>query len=308
MHYVVMTHHWGYLGAFSAALLFGLSATLNKMVLKDVHPLFAASLVYLTAGIILCLVKFSSLSNKILSMFETSTKTEIKIRTSDYIILFLVVLAGSTIAPMLYFYGLNQTTAINASLLSTTETLFTTLIAFTFLKERTKTKDYLAIVLILIAAVFLSTNANFHKLTLTREVVGNVFVVSSCFFWGIDNNLSKFLSIKKDLILITSLKCLLGGILLFFISLLFNISLKISLSVIPYVLSVGALSIGFSILLFLFALREIGAMRTSAIFSTSSFFGAIFASIILMENFTLVQLFSGIIMIFGVYILYFKQK
>ncbi|NJE77483.1 EamA family transporter, partial [Thermococcus sp. ES12] len=71
----------------------------------------------------------------------------------------------------------------------------------------------------------------------------------------------------------------------------------------PYVLTVGAFSIGFSIVLFLFALREIGAMKTGAIFSTSSLIGALFAFLILGENFTLLKAFFGILMFFGVYLL-----
>jgi len=69
-------------------------------------------------------------------------------------------------------------------------------------------------------------------------------------------------------------------------------------------ITVGAFSIGFSILFFLLGLREIGAMRTGVIFSTSSLFGATFAFLILRENFSLIQLTSGFVMLLGVYILY----
>ncbi len=44
-----MTHHWGYVGVATAATLFGISATLNKIVLSDVHPLIVVGLIYLIA-------------------------------------------------------------------------------------------------------------------------------------------------------------------------------------------------------------------------------------------------------------------
>jgi len=74
----------------------------------------------------------------------------------------------------------------------------------------------------------------------------------------------------------------------------------------PYLFSVGAFSIGFSIVLFVFALREIGSMKTGVIYSTSSFFGAVLAFVVLREPFTLIQLIAGLIMFLGVYILYKK--
>jgi drug/metabolite transporter (DMT)-like permease len=78
------------------------------------------------------------------------------------------------------------------------------------------------------------------------------------------------------------------------------------MSALPYLFTVGALSIGFSIMLFLFALREIGAMKTGVIFSTSSLIGALFAYIILQEPFTLIQAIAGVSMFYGVYLLYKK--
>jgi drug/metabolite transporter (DMT)-like permease len=47
-------------------------------------------------------------------------------------------------------------------------------------------------------------------------------------------------------------------------------------------------------------------MRTGMIFSTASLFGAVFAFIILREEFTFVQALAGMAMVFGVYVLYRK--
>ncbi|MCL5949575.1 MAG: EamA family transporter [Candidatus Bathyarchaeota archaeon] len=130
--------------------------------------------------------------------------------------------------------------------------------------------------------------------------------VTACLFWGIDNNLSRFLCVKEDLILVTALKCLLGGISLLLVAYALKLSFYVPLSAFPYLITVGAFSIGFSILFFMVGLKEIGSMRTGMIFSTSSLFGAVFAFIILNEEFTFVQFFAGVVMVFGVYVLYRK--
>jgi len=301
-----LTHHWGYVGAIASAIFFGMTATLNKIVLEDVHPLIVAGLIYFIAGIVLLCVRLSPLQNLVLSMMETPTKTDTLITRRDLQILAVVILSGAMIAPFLFLYGLDETTAVNASLLSNTEAVFTVFIAFLLLNERGTRKDYVAILLLIIGAMFVTTNAEFQKLSLTREILGNMLVVGACLFWGIDNNLSKLVSKKRDLVSITALKCSIGGGILLILSIFLKVNFQIPLYSIPYLFSVGAFGIGFSILFFLFALREIGSMKTGVIFSTSSLFGAALAFIMLKENFSMIQLIAGFVMLLGVYILYRK--
>ncbi len=300
----MLTHHWGYVGAVSSAILFGASSALNKIALENVDPLIVAGLIYFIGGILLFAIHVSPLHPMLLSLFATPTETETGISRRDYVILAFVIISGSTIAPYLLLQGLNGTTAINAALILNTESLFTVLIAFAFLKERGKRKDYVAIFLLFVGVIFLTTNAEFHKLTLTKEVFGNLLIVGACFFWGVDNSLSRFLSKKRDIVLVTGLKCFIGGSVLLVTSQVLGVSFNVPLVSLPYLLSVGAFSIAFSVLLFLFALREIGSMRTGVIFSTSSLFGALFAFAILAEPFSPIQLLAGLIMLLGAYALY----
>jgi drug/metabolite transporter (DMT)-like permease len=172
------------------------------------------------------------------------------------------------------------------------------------LKERGKRKDYLGILLLLVGVAFLTTNAESYKLSLTKEILGNLLIVGACFSWGIDNNLSKFLSKKRDIVLVTGLKCFVGGLVLLVASQILGIRFSIPITSLPYLLSVGAFSIAFSVLLFLFALREIGSMRTGVIFSMSSLFGAMFAFGVLKEPLSSIQLLAGLVMLCGVYIIY----
>ncbi len=301
-----MTHHWGYVGAIASAVLFGVSSTLNKIALENVNPLIIAGMIYFIGGILLFGIHLSPLHKKMLVLFETPTETETKISKKDYRTLAFVILSGSIIAPLLLLHGLEKTTALNASLLLNAESLLTVLIAFAFLKERGERKDYFGILLLLVGVVFITTNGEFQELTLTKEVAGNLLILSACLFWSIDNNLSKFLSRKRDIVMITGIKCFIGGAFLLAISLVVGISFEIPLISIPYILSVGTFCIAFSILLFLFALREIGSMRTGVVFSTSSLFGAVFAFLILGEAFSLTQFLSSLAMLLGVYILYRK--
>ena len=297
-----MTHHYGYVGAVLAALLFGISSTLNKIALRNVHPMIVAGSIYLTAGIVLMLLRFTPLKDKILERLEFKVKTQEYFSRRDLLILTFIVLFGSFLAPLSFMFGLNKTTAVNASLLLNTETLFTVLIALLVFKEKASGRSIIGILLILIGAAVISTE-NFKEVELSKGILGNILIILAGLSWAIDNNLSKLLSVKRDLLLVTSLKGLFGGGALLILASLIGIRFYIPLQSLPYILTVGAFSIGFSIVLFLFALREIGAMKTGAIFSTSSLIGALFAFLILGESFTAVKAFFGILMLFGVYLL-----
>jgi hypothetical protein len=60
-----MSNHNGYANALIAAGLFGISATLNNIILKDRHPFVAAGLIYFSTGILLALIRFMLAFRKI---------------------------------------------------------------------------------------------------------------------------------------------------------------------------------------------------------------------------------------------------
>ena len=266
-----------------------------------------AGLIYLFAGLALAVVRFSPIRGRVMRLIKTPTKTEAKFCKKDIAVLGFVVLSGSIIAPLLFLNGLNQTTAINASLLQNAEALFTVIIAFLILKEHCNKKEWIGITLLIVGAVFLATNAQFSSLSLQEAVFGNLLILGACLFWGIDNNLSKFLCIKEDLILVTALKCLIGGASLLLLAYALHLSFYVPFTAYPYLITVGAFSIGFSILFFMVGLKEIGSIRTGTIFSTSALFGAVFALIILKEPITIVQALAGLVMILGICVLYKKK-
>jgi len=264
-----MSHHLGYVYSLLAAFLFGISATLNKVVLKDMHPLVVAGLIYFSAGILLALIHYLISFKKISDKFKINIENK-KLHKNDWLYLIIVAICGAFIAPFLFLYGLNISTAVNASLLLNTEVLFTVLIAFLFLKERASKKDYFAMVLLFFAAIAITTNLNLSEINLTDKIVGNLFIIGGTFFWALDNSLSKKLSIENDVIKVASLKSLIGGGAVLLIAIILQIPFNITLTQIPYLLFVGFFSIGLSIVLFLLSLRMIGSMKTVVIFSTSS--------------------------------------
>ena len=173
-----MSHHWGYVGAVVAAILFGASSTLNKIALENVNPTVTAGMIYFVAGALLFIVHLTPLCKKILTKLDTP-ETETKMAKKDLKTLAFVIICGSIIAPLLLLNGLNQTTAINSSLLLNAEVMFTVAIAFIFLNERCGKGEYLGILLLLAGVIFVTTSGAFQNLTLTENLTGNLLIIGA---------------------------------------------------------------------------------------------------------------------------------
>jgi len=298
-----MNRLWGYISVIMAMIFFGISNTFNKILLQTLDPIDLAALSYCLAAAFLFIVRYSPLKNRLSSFMDTGHDLENFMSPKDYIILFSTALLGIVIAPLLYLNGLKYTTAVNASLLLIVEILFIIIIGTLFLKERFQKKDILAFFLLILGTVLLVTNGNLQNFFINYSW-GNLLIILAAFFWSIDTTLSKFLSFKSDIILITALKSAIGGVVLLFISLTVDLKIQISMAYLPYLLFVGIFSIGTALILIYLAIRIIGATRAGSLFSLASLFGAVSAFLILKEPFTIMQLFFGLLMLSGVFIFY----
>ncbi|WP_321210895.1 DMT family transporter [Methanothermobacter sp. DP] len=112
-----MRRLWGYLSIITATVFFGMSATLDKIMLSEMHPITIGAYTYLIAGIFLFMVRQSPLKENILDVLNRTGGIESRITGRDYLLLLLTALLSTVIAPVLFLTGLGETTAVNASLL-----------------------------------------------------------------------------------------------------------------------------------------------------------------------------------------------
>ena len=302
-----MHRYWGYLSALTVALIFGVWYSFDKILLQYLHPLALAGLTYVTAALFLFVIRFSPIQSRILTILNRESNVESFISRRDYALIFITALLGSVVAPAVYLTGLNQITAVNAALLMNVQAFFIILIGIFFLKESVQKKDIFGFIFLLSGAIFLTTG-NVGNLSVNQSLYGSILVILAAFFWSMDTSLSKFLSNKRDLVLIAALKCSIGGLFLILISLIMGLNLELPLNQLPYLIFIGLFCISFSLVLTYFSIREIGSTRTGSIFAFDSLFGAIFAFIILSEPFTTLQLLFGLLMLTGVFILYRNER
>ena len=259
------------LQALLAALLFGASAPLSKLLLGEIDPVALAAYLYLGSGAGLLLFK------SIWRASSRSAETEARIDRRDLPWLAGAILTGGVAAPIVLLISLRQTPGATASLLLNFESVATTLIATLVFKEAIDRRAGWAILCITIASILLSLNlAGEWGLS-----VGAIGVLAACALWGIDNNLTRNISAKDPLAIVT-IKGFGAGAFSLALALVLGRPLpapEIALKA----MVVGSLGYGLSIMLFVRAMRELGAARTSTLFGTAPLAGVVLSFALLRE-------------------------
>lgn len=274
----------GGLFALAAAFLFGASTPAAKSIVADVHPLMLAGLLYLGSGLGLSIIRASR------------GHGGPALKRADLPWLAGTVLFGGVIGPALLMFGLTSTTGSAASLLLTLEGVFTALLAWIVFREPFNVRIGLGMASIFVGAVLLAL----HGPTGRAGLIGALAIVGACLSWGVDNNCTSKIS-RVDALTLAAIKGAIAGVV--------NVSLALLVGDrLPLIPAIGAAALiglfgyGLSLVLFVLALREIGAARAGAYFSTAPFIGAVVGLLVLREPLTITLAAAGALMAFGVWL------
>lgn len=269
--------------ALGAALLFGAGTPFAKLLLHNVNPWLLAGLLYLGSGVGLTLYR----------RLMRAAAVHLPRHEAPWFI--GAIVAGGVIGPVLLMLGLTGMPASGASLLLNAEGVFTALLAWFAFKENFDQRIALGMVAIVAGALILSWpgEARFAGMWPALAVVG------ACFAWGIDNNLTRKVSLT-DASWIASVKGLAAGSVNLALALMLGASLP-PLPNLGGAMVVGFLAYGVSLALFVVALRHLGTARTGAYFSVAPFFGALLA-LAMGEPITLPLLLAGGLMALGIWL------
>jgi len=253
----------GIVAALGAAVLFGLSTPLAKILGGSLSPLLLAGLLYSGSGIGLALV----LAGRAL----TSARADITWPRGREILWMLgAIAAGGAIAPYLLMYGLQSVDSASASLTLNLEGVFTALLAWVVFRENVDHRILLGMTCIVAGGVLLSLHA--HALELST---GRLAIAAACLAWGIDNNLTRKVAMH-DSMSIACAKGLVAGPVSVALALHYGAPTPSIIRVMETGF-VGFIGYGLSLSLFVVALRRLGTARTGAYFSLAPFIGAALA-------------------------------
>lgn len=274
------------LQALSAALFFGASAPIAKLLLGDIAPIFLASFLYLGSGMGITLTK----------LFQPKG-IEADIHRADVKWLAGAIISGGILAPIVLMVSLQNTPASTASLLLNFEGVGTTLIALLFFKEAISRRAWTAIIVITLAGIFLSTDFS-GGFGISLGALG---VILACVLWGVDNNFTRNIS-GKDPLVIVAWKGLVAGSFSFILAWALGNPFP-SLTPILGTMFLGFFSYGLSTMLFIRSMRGLGAARTSALYGTAPLAGVLLSIFMFGEFPSFFFIIAAILMVGGALLL-----
>ena len=241
-------------GALAAAFLFGASTPAAKTLAGELHPVLLAGLLYAGSG-------------AGLSLWVVARGRWPRLSLADWRWLAGAIACGGMAGPVLLMAGLASTSAASASLLLNLEGVFTALLAWFAFRENFDRGIALGMALIVAGGALLA----FQPEAFRGGIGGPAAVAGACLAWAIDNNLTRKVS-AADAASIAAIKGLVAGAV--------NLAIAFSIGAAwpgaakaATAAATGFLGYGLSLALFIVALRELGAARTGAYFSTAPFVG-----------------------------------
>jgi len=275
--------------AVVSAALFGASTPFAKLLLgAGLSPWLLAGLLYLGSGLGLAIVE-------LLRRLRGAPSAEAPLRRADLPWLALVVLSGGMAGPVLLMLGLSITPASAASLLLNLEALATLALAWLWFHENVDRRLLVGALAILAGAVVLSWQGGPEGFGW-----GAMAIAGACLAWGIDNNLTRRLS-AADPVQIALIKGLAAGTVNLVLAIVAGAALP-GLGTIGGAALIGFFGYGVSLVLFVLALRHLGAARTAAYFSTAPFIGTVLAIAMFDEAVSAQLVASGLLMAIGLYL------
>lgn len=273
--------------ALAAALLFGASTPLAKQLLRDTSPMLLAGLLYLGSGVGLGLAR----------LLRDRGWRAPALAGGGWLWLLLAIGFGGVLGPLLLMLGLARTPAASASLLLNLEAVLTALLAWIAFRENTDRRVVLGMALIVAGAAALAARAGSQAHGFGW---GAPLIALACLCWALDNNFTRKVS-ASDAMFLAAVKGLAAGSVNAGLALLLGERLPAALGI-AETMAVGLLGYGISLVLFVLALRGLGAARTGAYFSTAPFLGAAIAVLAFGEQPSPLFWLAAVLMAAGVWL------
>lgn len=255
--------------ALLASVLFGASTPLAKVLVGNIFPVLLAGLLYLGSGIGLTLIR----------LIRDRGWQASGLQSTEWPWLLGAIFFGGVVGPVALMFALTTISGSSASLLLNLEAVLTAAIAWVVFRENADKRIVLGMTAIVVGGIVLSWP---NQTTSSTQWAGAVLVGTSCLCWAIDNNLTRKVS-ASDALFIAGSKGIVAGIVNTFLAVSLGATLPAP-AFIAGTMTVGLLGYGFSLVMFVLALRGLGTARTGAYFSTAPFIGAAVALLLFDES------------------------
>ena len=283
--FVVNQRVLGLLFGVCAGAIWAVEAVLGKMLFSSATFLQIAG----TEAFFATLTAFA---------YTLVRRTHMKFTRKNVSKLLVVGLVGTVFAPIMYFFGLSQTFAVNATLIAHLQPFFISLFSFFFLKERLQKRDLLAGLLIVCAAILITGRTVDNIAAFTFGNLGDLTVFFATVSWAIVAIPGKQLTEEIGSALIVCLRFVIASLV--FIPLLLYLNQLAITSI--YQVLLGVL-IGLGYIFYYEGLRRSKASHIALTELSAPLFTAILAWHFLGEIITPMQSIGALILFCGLFVL-----
>lgn len=273
-----------------AAVLFGVSPVLIKIVSGKIPPILMAGILYIGSAAGLAVLRLSRREKFFAPLKQLPLRQKKQLCGA--------ILCGGILAPICLAYGISQAPAFLVSALFNLETVATTLIAWWIFKEHVGGRVWFGQALILVGSIVISFAGSVSMSVLFPSLC----IAAASILWAIDNNLTRDIE-ELPGALLAEVKGHVAGI--------FNTGLGLFLgqriadaNAIAGTFVIGIFCYGISLLCIVVALRKIGTSRTGTFFSMAPFVGMLASVVFLAERPPMSQWIAGVLMFLGICALY----
>ena len=184
--------------ALVAAVLFGASTPLAKLLVNTVSPVMLGGLLYLGSGIGMLLVR----------LLRDQGWRASALQPGEWPWLLGAIAFGGVLGPVALMFGLTRTTGSTASLLLNLEAVLTAVLAWVAFRENADRRVVAGMLAIVAGGLVLSWPTG--TVDTGSGWIGPAAIGLACLCWAIDNNLTRKVS-ASDALFIASSKGLVAG-------------------------------------------------------------------------------------------------
>lgn len=232
-----------------------------------------------------------------------SKKTSLRVTKKELSILVYIALMGTLFADLLYFYALTSIPVVNAVIIGHLQPLFIILLSFLILKtDRLTPIDYLGIILMMIAAVLVTTKTMNNALSLRFGSIGDTVVLLATIAWA-----TTAIAMRKYL---TTLH---AGVITFYrffiasVIFVFYILANTMFTLYLYQIAVGIV-VGIGTICYYEGLKRLKAAQVSGLELGAPVFATLIGFFVLGEIVTWMQVSGILLLILGISLLSKKEK
>jgi drug/metabolite transporter (DMT)-like permease len=277
-----------FLYAAITILLWGTVATVGKLLLTTLDNYQVLFYVMLS----------SLIAVFILSLLMGKIKLIKKYKRKDYTTFFLLGAAGTFMYSLLFYIGLNYSSAQEAFIVNYTWPIWVIILASFFLKEKITFKKVLAIILSFIGVLVIVSQG---QLSINyNNIFGNIIMLFGAFFYGLFSVLGKKYKYENTTSMLLYFTA--GTILSFITMMIFsNFIIPAPIELLGFIW-LGGIATGVAYLFWFLALRKGDTSVMANLVFLTPFVSLIFIAIFLKEKILLSSIIGLILIISGILI------